>query len=156
MKTLGRMYPAEKIAKYVINFHSVNKMKLTVMRLQPILYYIQGFSIWIRKGTLFSDTFETWELLAAVPGVYYKYGGFGGADISRTFNGLDFLEDEILLMNNVISYLSQFETITLCKNMREEDPYKYVYKVYGVNSMIPNECLEKYFGSLTNGITINI
>ena len=72
------MYRAVEVAEYLI--HSANLEEdgsLTNLKLQKLLYYVQGFHIALFGEPLFSDSIEAWNYGPAVPSVYREYEPFG-------------------------------------------------------------------------------
>lgn len=56
------MYDAHEIASYVINWCHAHNILITNLKLQKLLYFIQGENCRIRHTRLISDDFYAWQL----------------------------------------------------------------------------------------------
>lgn len=79
------MYSAMTVAEYVINKCTSDGYPISNMRLQNILYYIQG--TFLKNGmTAFHDETEAWQFGPVVRDVYNKYCGFGSLKIRMNYD----------------------------------------------------------------------
>ena len=77
----------EVLADYIVQKCIDDGQKITDMRLQNILYYIQ--KSYLKKGKpAFEDDFFTWRFGPAIPSVFYKYAGSGAEPIDVSY-GID-------------------------------------------------------------------
>lgn len=67
------MYSARDIASYVISSYCNNGKAITNMKLQKILYYIQGYALIMCGTPAFSDDIHIWAYGPVVPEVYFEY-----------------------------------------------------------------------------------
>lgn len=70
-------YDALDIAKYIIRWCDKNKLRITNLQLQKILFFIQKESIRRRGYGIFSNRIEAWQYGPVVPDVFYQFAGFG-------------------------------------------------------------------------------
>ena len=70
-------YDALDIAKYIIRWCDKNKLRITNLQLQKILFFIQKESIRKRGYGIFSNRIEAWQYGPVVPDVFYQFAGFG-------------------------------------------------------------------------------
>lgn len=79
-------YTAGQIAEYLLWRTSQERPEdpdyLTPLKLQKLLYYIQGWALATTGVTLFSDGFEAWREGPVVPAVYGHYKRFGKSPIT--------------------------------------------------------------------------
>ena len=88
-------YKASDIAKFVVNHADELGMNVSNMKLQKILYYLQGFSYSIFGEQLFCDEIEAWPYGPVVRGVYIDFNIFGS--------------DKIPAYNDVLEFVFSFE-----------------------------------------------
>lgn len=77
-------YPAIVIANEIINLASRDKIGITPMKLQKILYLANGISLKRKNEKLIHESFEAWEYGPVVPSVYYIYKEHRGDNIVET------------------------------------------------------------------------
>lgn len=66
-------YDALYISRYLLKIANDKKIKITNMKLQKLLYLIQGLFYMETKQILFDDDFVAWNYGPVIPRVYYKY-----------------------------------------------------------------------------------
>lgn len=71
------MANAYEIARYIVNFFQEAGDPLTNLKLQKLLYYVQGWHLALRDGEpAFGDRLEAWIHGPVQPGVYGQYKHF--------------------------------------------------------------------------------
>lgn len=74
---------ASDIAKYIITvFHDAGDM-ITNMKVQKLLYYIQGWHLGVYNDTAFSEELQAWVHGPVQPGVYNEYKDYQWNPISE-------------------------------------------------------------------------
>lgn len=74
-------YRALDIAKYIINRCTDNGTPVTNLKLQKILYFVQGEYHQQTGSFLFDDNFLAWQFGPVVRGVYDEYCSYGASAI---------------------------------------------------------------------------
>ena len=74
-------YKAIDIAKYMVSRCSQDKVPISNLQLQKILYYSQREFLQKNKRVLFSEDIEAWTFGPVVSEVYYYFCGFGAFPI---------------------------------------------------------------------------
>lgn len=148
------MYDASLIASYVIDWCQRNNKSITNLRLQKLLYFLQGEYCLIRDDRLLKDDFYAWQLGPVIPKIYEEYSVFSSYDISvvseNEFDNI-YISDKVLI-NMILNAYSNLSTWELVEKSHHEDPWKYTVDVFGENSIIPFELIRKYyFGGVTEG-----
>jgi uncharacterized phage-associated protein len=90
-------YKAIDIANYLIkkSREEKNKLnKLTHLKLQKILYYVQGWYLANRSIPLFEDSIEAWALGPAIRNIYNRYNYYGSKILDNAFE-----ENQINIIN---------------------------------------------------------
>lgn len=138
------MYDAVDIARYVVNYSWVIKKPVTNLRLQKILYFIQGAFISIKNELCFDNDVECWEYGPVVPKVYSIFREYGYSVISKIdkFPEYDFdngtikfkkFNDNFLrksdkqLINEVVDFSAQFTTAELVSITHSQDLWQKNY-----------------------------
>lgn len=98
-------YKASEIAKFVVNYADELGMNVSNMKLQKILYYLQGFSYSIFGEQLFCDEIEAWPYGPVVREVYIDFNVFGS--------------DKIPAYNDVLEFIFSFEDDKANKEIKD-------------------------------------
>jgi uncharacterized phage-associated protein len=67
------MATASQVAKYIVNFYQQAGDPVTNLKLQKLLYYVQGWHLGLRGTPAFADRMEAWVHGPVQPGVYREY-----------------------------------------------------------------------------------
>lgn len=72
------MAKALDVAKYLIQLaeREAEPEMLTPMRLQKLLYYVQGWSLGLRQTEMFGEAIEAWQHGPVVPEVYRAFSAY--------------------------------------------------------------------------------
>ncbi|UPT67744.1 MAG: DUF4065 domain-containing protein [Sphingobacteriales bacterium JAD_PAG50586_3] len=137
---------ANNIAGYVISLTQNNpEENLTNLKLQKILYYLQGFHFALYKEQLFEDEIEAWKYGPVVSEVYHTYKGYGNnsivvPDANLNFDFLNAIQKSFI--NKVYSYYRQFSAIKLMELTHSEEPW---LATFGKEQVIPNGLMAAFF-----------
>ena len=74
-------YAALDVAKYIVTKCSVDRVTISNLQLQKILYYVQKDSLQKHNKALFKDEIEAWKFGPVVKEVYDYFCGFGSIPI---------------------------------------------------------------------------
>jgi uncharacterized phage-associated protein len=67
------MATASQVAKYIVNFYQQCGDPVTNLKLQKLLYYVQGWHLGLKGTSAFDDRIEAWVHGPVQPGVYREY-----------------------------------------------------------------------------------
>lgn len=137
------MYKAQNIAIYVIQYASNKGQVITNLKLQKILYYIQGYFFKEYGTAAFNEEIRNWTYGPVVPVVYYNYCGFGSEPIyENNEQTLQFLSnDHKKLLNKVINACLNFTSFKLVEKTHSEAPWKNS----SWSELIPDKLINNYF-----------
>jgi uncharacterized phage-associated protein len=142
------MYDVLKIAKKII--HRANSDNdygdvITNLKLQKLLYYLQGYHLAMFNRPIFKDDIEAWMYGPVVPCVYDEFNSFGSSAIILGSDEkiIELKKDEEELFNEVYDIYSQFSAIKLMKMTHNETPWKNT--TVGKGNIISKKDMEKYF-----------
>jgi len=115
------------------------------LKLQKLLYYLQGFHLAVFDKELFSEDFEAWQYGPVVPEVYHNFKEFGSWALEmKEENGIpELTEEQEDLFFQVMTEYGQFNAVKLMEMTHEEEPWKNAFVVPG--STIDKEALKSFF-----------
>lgn len=141
------MYNAHEIASYVINWCHRHKISITNLKLQKLLYFIQGENCRIRHTRFISDDFYAWQLGPVIPKVYYEFAIYSSYVIPKQKCSISFSSDELFIIDQTLLKYASKSTWNLVDISHSQDPWKYNYQVFGDRSLIPYKSIENYYES---------
>lgn len=140
------MYDALTIAMYIINKCFEEGAPVTNLRLQKLLYFIQGRNYMIQGNDLIAEDFFAWPYGPVIPEIYFKYCGYAGAPIRRHYDISSIEDNDRNVIDETIDILMPFDDWTLVRLSHEVDAPWYQYK--DNREMIPKEDIRRYFESM--------
>lgn len=120
---------------------------ITNMKLQKMLYYMQGFHLAFFDEPLFDDEIEAWMYGPVVPSVYeeYKDSGSAGLELNQEEVILSLNEEEEDIFNQVYEAYGQFSALKLMNMTHAEAPWRLARPGYG--NVIPKDSIKAYFST---------
>lgn len=152
------MQNAMEVANYIIDYSNNNKISITNLKLQKLLYYVQAASLVELKEKCFNDPIMAWQYGPVVESVYFRFNEYGGDEIPKQNIEMLFFDNEsmtmkfkgigdinskfIVILNKVIDAYKDIQSpFVLVRKTHSEDPWK--------NTEINNEILirsiEEYY-----------
>lgn len=121
---------------------------ITNLKLQKLLYYIQGFHLAIENKRLFNEDIYAWQYGPVVPDIYHKYKD-NGAEVITAITAFDFKKEkftkfQIELIEEVYSVYGQFSALKLMNMTHEEAPWK----TTKIGELITDKKLTSFFKTL--------
>ncbi|MEJ7586562.1 MAG: type II toxin-antitoxin system antitoxin SocA domain-containing protein [Ferruginibacter sp.] len=149
------MYPASLVAYYFVKRGIDERMPLTQMKLQKLVYFAQGVHLIIHKNPLISEQFQAWKYGPVIPAIYNTYKFYGSEPIDDTEWAISMDEgSDLSILDNdareTLEYtwdnLKDTNAIKLSNWTHNPDsPWAKSY-VPGINDVtIPNEKISAYF-----------
>lgn len=140
-------YPVIDIANKVIANTDISQGDtISNLKLQKMLYYLQGFFIAAFDKKLFEESIEAWQYGPVVREAYFHFKDFGPSAIvlKGDENIIDLPKAENELFQEVMLEYGQFSAIKLMNMTHEELPWK---KTFNENPQgeISYELLKEYF-----------
>ena len=150
-------YSAMTIANTFLDLAKRDRMPLTNMKLQKLLYFADGHSLSLRNKPLISDEAQAWDYGPVFENVYHYYKHFGASAIpgpakilfsSKNEKLIDDADDSQFIESIWATY-SGTSAIRLSEMSHVPGgPWEQVYKSKERGSVIPKELTKKYFDSL--------
>lgn len=155
----GLVYPPTVTAlldidRVQVNFKDVSNYILSLsdpddgdlisnLKMQKLLYYVQGFSLVLLNETMFDNEIQHWTHGPVVPEAYHEYKAFGSAGIQlpEEFNLAMFSDKQKEVLNDVYAVYGQYSAWKLRQMTYEESPWLNTKE----NEVISHGLLKEYF-----------
>lgn len=146
------MYKAIDVANYIIGYTNKLNEPITNLKLQKMLYFIQGFSYSRLDKAFISDDFEAWAYGPVVRDVYVEFSRYGSLLINKFYNSnyenIFFEDNDKRFLDNMIKSLNKYSTSKLVSASHAKgSPWDLSY-IEGNKSVISKESIEKFFKGL--------
>lgn len=130
----------------VISYFNNNNLRISNLKLQKILYYIQGYVIKETHEPAFNAEIYNWQYGPVVEEVYFEYNQFRGDDIvlKEDDRRNDFLRKGNEINNVIINVLKGCKNKTafeLVEMTHREAPWKNTHQ----NELIKLDVINEYF-----------
>lgn len=125
MKGVNAMsqYTANDIALWILSEAEKQRIPITPMKLQKLLYYVQGCNLGMTGDPLFDDAIEAWPHGPVIPSVYRAYQQFGPKEIPFP-EGIDIPDEYQSLIASVVNKKGKLSASALRNGTYGEDPWK--------------------------------
>lgn len=145
------------VAKYVIkSFHDREDL-ITNLKLQKLLYYVQGWHLGLYKNPLFDGNFQAWVHGPVLPEIYnrYKCYTWNPIDEAISLNDLKAIDKEKQkLIDDVLEVYAIESAWSLEKMTHAESPWINARRNLPVDeestAIISNESMMQFFSTLAN------
>ena len=122
------MFDVITISNYIIEYCMKKEYKITNLRLQKILYYVQGYFLKSYDQSAFSEEIVAWPYGPVVPEAYYNYCQFGRNDLCLFQNiEYDFSsipKEEKKYINTIVDSCHNISVTELVNKTHLEEPWK--------------------------------
>jgi uncharacterized phage-associated protein len=136
-------YKVLDIANKILKYGADNEELITNLKLQKLLYYMQGFHLAYFGTPLFDSDIEAWQYGPVVPSVYYKYSVHGANGIEPEGLVIKLEAQEEKLFNQVLNVYGDYSAIGLMNMTHNESPWKTTAK--GIGNVISEKKLISFF-----------
>lgn len=120
--------PALEIAKYVIEEALTKGFPVSNLKLQKMLYFIQGVMLIEYEERAFDEKIEAWQYGPVVPDVYFAYSSYGASPILLRYPDID-LNVRVQVAANVVidSFLKKSAFALVNETHKEGSPWDKAY-----------------------------
>lgn len=133
---------AIKLSGYVIQQFNNQKKIVTNLKLQKVMYYIQGYFFKNFGYAAFEDEIRRWHYGPVVPIVYYEYNSNGAAPLKCQDNvDIDLYNKERNLIQTIVKKCAGINTATLVEMTHHEEPWEQTE----AGALISTEIIKNYF-----------
>lgn len=142
---LCHMVEAIRIANYIIDRYTKQDVKITNLKLQKMLYYVQGYSLKKLNKKAFSSQIQNWPYGPVIPDVYFEFNSYRGNPI-YLHQDLDMesisIKGEIKsIVDNIIEKCKDKSAFDLVRMTHSENPWSNTNK----NEIISDKSMKDYF-----------
>lgn len=147
------MTTARDIANYLLVKASQAEgeaANISNLKLQKLLYYVQGFHTVLFKRPAFDDRMEAWLHGPVLPAIYHEFKQYGNGQISApSLEAIDQIDDQTAeLVDEVFDVYAKHSAWHLRNLTHEEEPWIKNYDAQTGSSEITTEDLAEFFPSL--------
>ena len=141
------MYSAIDVAKYIIWYCKRQGYRISNLKLQKILYFVQASFLVNQGNPCFFEDIEAWDFGPVVPEVYHEFKILGGGDIPEYV--CENAEKQIMrgdrqLINEMVDDCAAYSASSLVEITHNQDPWRSTYRK-GHNNVISNSKIKTYF-----------
>lgn len=161
MKNDYNSYLALDISRYVINKCNESGNIISNLKLQKILYFIQGNFYRLKDRECFVEDIHAWNYGPVVPEIYREYKHFGSNNIpcvkevysfnedtfefeNQEFEMKFFDEDDKKIIDEVVEECQLYSANALVSVTHRQQPWKECYR-RGCDKLIEKKIIEEYF-----------
>lgn len=139
------MLSAHDAAIYIIGWCLNHGIEITNLKLQKLLYFVQGEYCKAKDTRLISDDFYAWELGPVIPRVYVEYSVFASATLPllKPIDSINVKDPDMI--DKILKKYAYDMTWNLVEKSRQQDPWKYNYEIFGDGELIPYQSIADYF-----------
>lgn len=149
------------IARYIINYSNDRGYSISNLKLQKLLYFVQGVFLAETGKVCFPEEIEAWDFGPVVPNAYHEFKKYGSMNIPKIESFIKF-EDNIWeservnfnmfridketreRVNRVVDQLSDFSATQLVRITHSQAPWINNYS-RGRNRNIPIFSIKEFF-----------
>ena len=140
------MYSALDVARYIILYYREKKIAISNLKLQKLLYYVQGEFLSSKNECCFCDEIQAWKHGPVIPNVYFSYNSYMANPILSTQKpSSDISDTDKTIINKVLDKYEHTDAWDLVDMTHQEYPWKSVYRDDVPNIAITIDSLKRHF-----------
>ncbi len=142
------VYKASEIANKILSKAAASDSGelISNMKLQKLLYYMQGFHLAYFGTSLFDEEIEAWMYGPVVPCIYNEYKGYGNNGINpKSDVTVSLTDEEEKLFNQVFDVYDEYSAIGLMNLTHKESPWRSTD--IGTGNVISKDKMKEFFKS---------
>ena len=140
------MFSAHDVAIYIINWCLDHNIPITNLKLQKLLYFLQGEYSKAKDTQLISDDFYAWQLGPVVPNVYSEYSIYSSSTLPVQKQVVPFGAEDACVIDTILQKYAYRATWSLVELSHKQAPWKYHHEIFGDKALIPYASIADYFG----------
>lgn len=163
----SNMYTAIETACAIVNYANQIDNPMSNLKLQKVLYFVQGYYLQMTGNPFFGDEIEAWRYGPVVPNVYEQFQTFGSSFIPYIheysvidetawnetilfFSFDDFSPNDLNFLKAVVKKLNKYSASDLVTITHKQDPWRLAVNS-GNCSIISKESIKRYFDKRSRG-----
>ena len=132
------------LSNHIISRFEAKKQPITNLKLQKILYYVQGYFFKTFDKEAFSEEIYRWQYGPVVPIAYYEYNVFGSRPLASNYGySIVLTEEENKLIDLIIAKCQKFPSSVLVDKTHGETPWKNASS----GQIITKQAIKTFFAS---------
>lgn len=136
------MIKAIALSNHIISLFEEKNCKITNLKLQKVLYYVQGYFFKEFDKEAFPEEIHGWQYGPVVPMVYYEYSIYGSAPLSSSSEiKSDLCPREQSLVKKIVDKCSSISSSKLVDMTHSETPWK----TTSMGSIINKKNIKSFF-----------
>jgi uncharacterized phage-associated protein len=148
------MASAHEVARYVVRFYQEAGDPVTNLKLQKLLYYVQGWHLALKGERAFGERLEAWVHGPVQPGVYQQYKQYRWNPITHEVADPNFDADFAGLVDEVLQQYGVETGLQLERRSHREPPWLEargdIAPDQESTAIISEESMARYFKSLAD------
>ena len=144
------MYSAYTIAKYIINWCNEHSIRITNLKLQKLLYFLQGEIVMRTGKQLIREDFYAWQLGPVIPEVYNVFSMYSSSTIPKQELNISIDTQLELHIDSILSKYAKRTAWDLVDLSHSQDPWKYNHQIFGDRAIIPFKSIQDFFKEVDN------
>lgn len=148
------MITAKKVAQYVIKFFHESEDLITNLKLQKLLYYIQGWHLGLYGKPLFEEDFQAWVHGPVQPVVYGEYKRYRWNPISEDIPDIELPAEARSHIDEVLETYGVESAYMLERRTHLEQPWLCARGTLSheqdCTNIISKDSMQSYFSKLAN------
>lgn len=152
-------YDVLTIARYIVNYSNKIKHRISNLKLQKLLYFVQAYFLVNKNTNCFHEDIEAWSFGPVVPEAYREFKEFGSGYIpqvetyyeyqgitveSKTFDENVIDEIDRKTLNYIVDQFKDYSAAGLVDLTHAQKPWRDAY-VPMQNNIITPESMKRYF-----------
>ncbi len=131
------------LADYVISVFEKENATVTNLKLQKVLYYVQGYFFRCFRQPAYEEDTYGWQYGPVVPAVYYHFASCHASRLSSTPRGqaLVLTDEAQRVIDTVVRQCAKMSTSALVTKTHEETPWQSA----SVGGIITMASIQRYF-----------
>lgn len=140
------------LSNYIIEKFNEQGAPITNLKLQKVLYYVQGYSLKIFGKPAFREEIYSWQYGPVVPISYYEYNRSGSHRLLPNGSGVAMpTQEQAKMIAKIICVCKDIPSSNLVEKTHMEDPWKYTFG----GEIISKQKIKSYF-SRNNPLGITV
>lgn len=145
------MSSVKTIAKHIVQ---TSQVPVSNLKLQKLLYYVQGWSLGLHNKPLFTEEIQAWRHGPVVPAAFFHFRHFQWNPIEVSQEKLEIDAADSAHILEVLKEYSKFTASQLETLSHTESPWlearKNLDPIESSQNVITHESMKSYFGKLAN------
>ena len=169
---MNEEYDVLDIARYIINECNEKGIIISNLKLQKLLYFVQGYTFAFEGHRCFSNVIQAWDYGPVCPDAYHEFKRYGAMNIptvktytecsienhkikieTKTYNPLMVDAKTREIIDAIIDNYGKYSATTLVEITHGQTPWEKTYYNHPMekNVIISEELIRRYFENKVHG-----